>query len=177
MNLPRFTSSTATEDLENFVEELQKVFECLHGAFLSLLAKRGKGWEDEEAPGAYDEEEERAGIPEGSEARVGEDASAGNESTLTSGEVSVRAALLLSTSCHVNSTSICLISVEEDGVTSTFLVVSQGTPTRRHNSVTRTGNGRDVNFCLALMAIFYDINNPRSIRLLAMIEPRQAALG
>ncbi|WMV37884.1 hypothetical protein MTR67_031269 [Solanum verrucosum] len=30
MNLPRFTGSTVTEDPENFVEELQKVFEVMH---------------------------------------------------------------------------------------------------------------------------------------------------
>uniref|UniRef100_M1DKN5 Uncharacterized protein n=1 Tax=Solanum tuberosum TaxID=4113 RepID=M1DKN5_SOLTU len=57
---------------------------------------------DEETPKAYEEEEEGVGIPEGSEARSGEDASAGNESILTSAEVSVGAALRLSTSSRVN---------------------------------------------------------------------------
>ncbi|KAG5610152.1 hypothetical protein H5410_021433 [Solanum commersonii] len=56
-----------------------------------------------------------------SEARVDEDASAGNKSTSTSREVSVGAALLLSSSSR-----------------------SWGTPAHRHNSVFRIGKGRDV---------------------------------
>ena len=116
-------------------------------------------------------------VPDGSEAGVGEDASTGNESTLTSGEVSTGHVLLLSTSSCVNSASICRISMVGDGVTSTSLVVSRGTQARWHSSVTRTGKGRAVNFCLALMAISCEISSPRSMRLLGMIEPRQAALG
>ncbi|KAG5590319.1 hypothetical protein H5410_040833 [Solanum commersonii] len=80
-----------------------------------------------EAHGACEEEEEGAGIPEGPEVGVGEDTSAGNESTLTSKDVSVRAALLLSTSSRVNSTLICRISVEDEGMTSISFAESQGT--------------------------------------------------
>ncbi|KAG5615737.1 hypothetical protein H5410_015561 [Solanum commersonii] len=71
---------------------------CCQGIYRSLKG----GWEDEETPGACEEEEEGAGIPEGSEAGVGEGAFASNESTLTSGEVSAGASLLLSTSSRVN---------------------------------------------------------------------------
>ncbi|KAG5615293.1 hypothetical protein H5410_015117 [Solanum commersonii] len=100
-------------------------------------------------PSLYDlAREEGAGIPEGSEAGVDDDASARNESTSTSGEVFARVALLLSTSSCVNSASIRRISVEEDGVTFISLVGSRGTPARRHNSVIRTGKGRDVDLPL-----------------------------
>ncbi|KAG5599609.1 hypothetical protein H5410_030979 [Solanum commersonii] len=92
------------------------------------------GWEEEDVPGVC-EGEEGVGIPEGSEARVDKNASADNESTSTSGELSVGAALLLLTSSHVNWASICRISVEEDGVTFILLAGSRGTPARRHNSV------------------------------------------
>uniref|UniRef100_M1DIQ6 CCHC-type domain-containing protein n=1 Tax=Solanum tuberosum TaxID=4113 RepID=M1DIQ6_SOLTU len=90
--------------------------------------------------------------PEGSEAGVGEGVSAGNESTLTYGEVSIGVALLLSISSRVNSASICRISVEKDRVTSISLAGSRGTPAYRHNSMIKTGNGRDVSVCLALTA-------------------------
>jgi len=103
---------------------------------------------------------------------VDDSVSADNESTFTSGEVSVEGVLLLSSSSRVNFASIRRISVEEDGVTSLWLAGSPGTPACRHNSVIRTGNGRDVCVYLALKAISYETSSPRSIRLLAMIEPR-----
>ncbi|KAG5572259.1 hypothetical protein H5410_062025 [Solanum commersonii] len=98
-------------------------------------------------------------------------------STSTSGEVSAKAAILLSTSSRVYSASIHRMSMEEDRVISIPFVVSRGTPACWHNSVIKTGNGREVNFYLALMAISCEISSPRSMRLLDMIEPRKAALG
>jgi len=85
------------------------------------------GWEDDDVPGVY-EGEKGTDIPECSEARVDEGASAGNESISTSREVSARAVLLISTSYRVNSASIHRISVENGGVTSISLAGSQGTP-------------------------------------------------
>ncbi|KAG5631682.1 hypothetical protein H5410_003399 [Solanum commersonii] len=128
------------------------------------------GWEGEIVPGVC-EGEEGAGIPEGSKAGIDEDASASNESTSTSGEVSVGDSLLLSTSSRVNSASIRRISVEEDGMTSISLAGSWGTPTHRHNLETRTGKGRDICVYLDLIAISCETSSPRSIHLLAMIEP------
>ncbi|KAG5580359.1 hypothetical protein H5410_050986 [Solanum commersonii] len=119
--------------------------------------------EDKKAPGTYDEEEKRAGIHEGSEAGVGDGVSTGTESTLTSGEVSVGAALLLSSSSHVNSASIHRKSVEEDVVTFISLEGSQGTPVCQHNSVISTGNDRDVYVCLALKAISCETNSPSNL--------------
>jgi len=46
MNLPSFTGSTVTEDLENFVEEFQKVFEIMHivdAERVELVAYQMKG--------------------------------------------------------------------------------------------------------------------------------------
>ncbi|KAG5586518.1 hypothetical protein H5410_046952 [Solanum commersonii] len=163
----------------------------LGGLFLSILTSNDShcqginrnhvlsnpGREDGEAPGACEEEEKGTGIPEGSEAGVGEGASAGNESTLTSGEVSAGAALLLSTSSRVNSSSICQMFVDNTRMTSISLIGSQGTLTRWHNSVIKIGNGREVSLCLALMTISCELSSPRSIRLMAMIESMQAALG
>lgn len=80
-----------------------------------------------------------------------------------------------STSFHMYLASISCLSVEEDGMTLTYLVVYIGTPTHRHNS--KIGNGQEVNFCLALMAILFDVSNPRSILLLDMIQPCNASLG
>ncbi|KAG5595264.1 hypothetical protein H5410_036496 [Solanum commersonii] len=100
------------------------------------------GWEDEDIPGSCEEEEEGGGVLEGSEARVGEGASAGNELTLNSGEVSAGVAFLLSTSSHMNSASICWMSVEDEGMTSISFAGSQGTPMRRHNSVIKTENDK-----------------------------------
>uniref|UniRef100_M1DCA4 Uncharacterized protein n=1 Tax=Solanum tuberosum TaxID=4113 RepID=M1DCA4_SOLTU len=134
------------------------------------------GWEDEEAPGACEEEEEGVGIPEVSEAGVGEGASAGNESILTFGEVSSGAYLFLLTSSPVNSALIHRMSVEDEGMTSISWTGSWGTPARWPNSVIKIGNGREVSLYLALMAISYEVSSPRLIRLLDMIEPRQAAL-
>ncbi|KAG5586857.1 hypothetical protein H5410_047291 [Solanum commersonii] len=123
------------------------------------------------------EEEEGAGVLEGLEAGVGKDASAGNKSTSTFEEISTTTTLFLSASSHMYSASIRRISVEDERVTSISLVVSRGTPACRHNSVIRTGNGREVCFCLALMAISCEISSPRSMCLLDMIKPRQAAFG
>ncbi|KAG5610316.1 hypothetical protein H5410_021597 [Solanum commersonii] len=64
----------------------------------------------------------------------------------------------------------------EDMVTSILLAESHGTLARQHNSVIRTGNGRDVSVCLSLTTISCETRIPRLILLLAMIEPRQAAL-
>lgn len=86
------------------------------------------GWEDEETPGTCEDEEEGVGIPEGSKVGVNDGVSAAIESTLTSGEVSVGAILLLPSSSRVNSTSIHQISMEEDGVTFISLAWSRGTP-------------------------------------------------
>ncbi|KAG5585885.1 hypothetical protein H5410_046319 [Solanum commersonii] len=121
--------------------------------------------------GVY-EGEEGVGIPKGIKAGVDEDACAGNELTSTSQEVSIGASLLLSTSSRVNSTSICRISMKKDEVTSISLEGSRGTPICRHNSEIRIGKGRDVCVCLALIAISCETSSPRSIHLLAMIEPR-----
>ncbi|WMV14062.1 hypothetical protein MTR67_007447, partial [Solanum verrucosum] len=46
MNPPDFTGSTVTEDPENFVEELQKVFEVMHvvdAEHVELVAYQLKG--------------------------------------------------------------------------------------------------------------------------------------
>ncbi|KAG5585254.1 hypothetical protein H5410_045688 [Solanum commersonii] len=110
-------------------------------------------------------------------AGVDKDISTINESTSTFREISATAALLLSASSHVNSASIRRISVEEDGVTYISLIGSQSTLARHHNSVIRTGKGRDVCVCFALIAISWETSSPKSIRILDMIEPRQAHLG
>ncbi|KAG5631609.1 hypothetical protein H5410_003326 [Solanum commersonii] len=133
--------------------------------------------DDKEAPGACNEEEEGAGILEGSEVRVDKDVSIGNESTLTSGEVSTEAALLLSTSSRVNSASIRHMSVKDEGITTITFAGSRGTTVCQHNLVIKTRNAREVSLFLALMAISCEVSSPRSICLLAMIEPRQATLG
>ncbi|KAG5631033.1 hypothetical protein H5410_002750, partial [Solanum commersonii] len=119
-----------------------------------------RGWEEDETPGTC-EEEEGAGVPEGLEAGVGEDASAGNESPSTSREISARTALLPSASSHMYSASIRRMLVEDEGVSSISLTV--------------TGNGREVCFYLAIIAISCEISSPRSMRLLDMIELRQAS--
>ncbi|KAG5600558.1 hypothetical protein H5410_031928, partial [Solanum commersonii] len=103
-------------------------------------------WEEVEVPETC-EEVERAEVPDDQEVGVIEDASAGNESTSTSREVSVGASLLLSAS------------------------------SRRHNSMIRIGNGRKVFICLALMAISFEIRSPRSMLLHDMMDPRHAALA
>ncbi|KAG5592339.1 hypothetical protein H5410_042853 [Solanum commersonii] len=131
------------------------------------INRRLKG-EGEKAPEAYKKEEERASIPKGLKVGVGESASV----------VSARVALLLSTSSRVNSTSIRRMSVQEKGMASISFTGSRGTPACRHNSVIKIKNDRDqVSLFLALIAIFGEVSCPRSIHLLAMIEPRQAALG
>ncbi|KAG5631699.1 hypothetical protein H5410_003416 [Solanum commersonii] len=91
-------------------------------------------WEDEQALGTCEEEEEGTSIPEGLKIGVDEGFTADNDSALTCGEVYAGAALLLSSSSCVNSASIRRISVEEDGVTFISLAGSWGTPARRHNS-------------------------------------------
>lgn len=55
--------------------------------------------------------------------------------------------------------------------------MSNGTLARRYNSVIRTGNGKEVCFNLSLVAISCDVNNPKLIHLLDMIQPRKSALG
>ncbi|KAG5571698.1 hypothetical protein H5410_061464 [Solanum commersonii] len=132
-------------------------------------------WEEEDVPRVY-EGEKGEGIPEGSEVGVDKDASAGNESTSTSGEVSVGTTLLLSSLSHVNSTSICRISVEKDGVTSISLAGSRGTRARRYNLVIRTCKGRDVCVCLALIAISCETSSPRLIHLLALDRTKASRL-
>jgi len=122
------------------------------------------------------EEVEVAELPDVLEAGLGKDASEDNESTSTSGEISAGAALLPSASSHVYSALIRRMSVEEEGFTSISLATSRGTSARLHNSMTKTRNGRDVCLCLALMAISYEMNSPRSMRLLDMMYPRHAAL-
>ncbi|KAG5576114.1 hypothetical protein H5410_056248, partial [Solanum commersonii] len=116
-----------------------------------------RGWEDEEASGAWEDEEERAGIPKGAEVGVG--------------EVSVGAALLLSTSSRVNSASIHRMSMEDEGMTSISFAGSRGTPTRRHNSVIKTGNDKEICLCLALMAISYFLGWHESVVDEAKPEP------
>uniref|UniRef100_M1D8P8 Uncharacterized protein n=1 Tax=Solanum tuberosum TaxID=4113 RepID=M1D8P8_SOLTU len=59
-----------------------------------------------------------AGVPEGSEAGVGKDASVVMDSTSTSGDASTGVALLLYASSRVYSASMRRISVEDVGVTS-----------------------------------------------------------
>ncbi|KAG5590120.1 hypothetical protein H5410_040634 [Solanum commersonii] len=112
------------------------------GAFSSSASRAVQ--EDEKAPEACEEEEEGAGIPEGSEAGVSEGTSTGNKSTLTSGEVSTGASFLLSTPSSVNSGSIHRMSVKDERMTSITFVRSRGTPARWHNSVIKTENSRDV---------------------------------
>ncbi|KAG5631031.1 hypothetical protein H5410_002748 [Solanum commersonii] len=133
------------------------------------------GWEEDKAPGTY-EEEEGADVPEGSEVEVWGGAPAGSDSMLTSGKVSAGVALLLSAFSHVNLASIRRMSVEENGVTSISLAGSWGTLAHRQNSMIRTGDGNVVCICLARTAISCEISNPMSIRLLDMIDPRQATL-
>ncbi|KAG5605844.1 hypothetical protein H5410_027336 [Solanum commersonii] len=55
--------------------------------------------------------------------------------------------------------------------------IISGYPSRRHNSVIRIGNGKEVCLCLALITISYSIKTPRSMILWDMIAPRHAALG
>ncbi|KAG5576525.1 hypothetical protein H5410_056659 [Solanum commersonii] len=82
-----------------------------------------------------------AEVPDGPEAGVSEDASVGNESTSTSGEVSAGAALLPSASSWVYSISIRQMSVEKVGVTLISLIASWGNSVRRHTSLIRTRQG------------------------------------
>ncbi|KAG5631171.1 hypothetical protein H5410_002888 [Solanum commersonii] len=79
-------------------------------AFKVVTSEAFPCWEDEKTPRACEEKEEGAGISEGTKALVGEDASAGIESTLTYEKVSAGATFLLSTSSLVNSDSICQMS-------------------------------------------------------------------
>lgn len=60
---------------------------------------------------------------------------------------------------------------------SIYLVVSKGTPAWWHNSVISNGNGEQVCFCLALMAISYNVINPKSIISMDTILPRKSSLG
>ncbi|KAG5630471.1 hypothetical protein H5410_002188 [Solanum commersonii] len=72
-----------------------------------------------------------------------------------SGDVSTEATLLLSASSRVYLASIQRMSVEEEGVTSMCLVSSLGTPACRHNTVIKSGKGKEVCLLLAFMAISY----------------------
>ncbi|KAG5630208.1 hypothetical protein H5410_001925 [Solanum commersonii] len=91
--------------------------------------------------------------------------------------MSTRAALLLLASSLVYSTSMHRMSVEEDGITLKSLASSRGTPARQHNSMIRIGNGKEVCFCLVVMAISCSIKSPRSMLFRDMIAPRHAILG
>lgn len=52
-----------------------------------------------------------------------------------------------------------------------------GTLLRLHSSVKNLGNNREVCLCFALIAIYYDVSNPRSLPLMWMIHLRQDTLG
>lgn len=105
----------------------------------------------------------------GLEAGVGMDVSICNDSTSISGEESNGDALLLLAFSWVFSASMSQMSDEEDGMTLKSLVVSIGTSACLHNYVKRTENGREVSFCLALMAISCDVTSRRSMFLLYKI--------
>lgn len=128
------------------------------------------GWEVVEAPRIWEKVE--AVVPEGPEARVGNDASSSIISTSTSRDVSTRAALFLSSFSRVYSTYICQMSMEDMGVTSMYLFSSQGTPTRWHSFVFRTEKERDIWRFLAPIDISCPIISPKLSRLLALIDPR-----
>ncbi|KAG5606291.1 hypothetical protein H5410_027783 [Solanum commersonii] len=127
-------------------------------------------------PGAY-KEEERIEVPEDSDVGVGKDASIGIELTSTFGDVSTRAILFLSASSLVYSASMHRMPVEEDRVTSNSLATSRGTPACLHSSLISTGKGKEICFCLALIAISCSMIRLKLSRLFDKIEPKQAAFA
>ena len=116
------------------------------------------------------------GVPVSLKVGVGKDVSVGIDLTSTSGDVSIRVDLILSTSSCVYSTSMCQISLE-DVVWPQCLSSQRGTPARRHSYVISTGNGRDVWICMDLMVISYSIISHKLSLFLAMMHLRQAAFG
>lgn len=62
-------------------------------------------------------------------------------------------------------------------MTSISPVVSVGTPERWHNSITKNLKGREVHFCLDLMAISYEVNIPRLIYFVYMINTNMLSYG
>ncbi|KAG5631459.1 hypothetical protein H5410_003176 [Solanum commersonii] len=136
-----FNSSTAALSLCPFLVEVGGISEVSR-ASKSSAASNNEVKSEEDVVGAC-EEVVGVEVPEGPKAGVGEGASIGIESTSTSGDVSTRASLLLSTSSLVYSASMHWMSVEKDGVTSKSLASSRGTLARRHNSVIRIANGKE----------------------------------
>ncbi|KAG5584755.1 hypothetical protein H5410_045189, partial [Solanum commersonii] len=96
-----------------------------------------RDWEKVEEPGSWEGVE--VNVPEGPEAGVGKTAYTGRESTSTSEDMSIGAALFLSTLSRAYSASMRRMSVKDMGVTSTSLFSSKVTLARRHNSVKSTG--------------------------------------
>ncbi|KAG5620194.1 hypothetical protein H5410_005412 [Solanum commersonii] len=115
------------------------------------------------------------GVPEGPVAGVSNTTSVGNVSISTFEDVYIEAAFLHSSSSFWYTVSIRRMSVEEVRVTFTSIFSSHRTRARLYNSVINTGRGRDVWYCLALMAISYLMIAPKLRPFPIIIDPRQAS--
>lgn len=83
-------------------------------------------------------------VAKDSEVGIGKECSTGIELTSTFRDVSAVASLLRPTSFGVYLVLVLQILVDKDEVISIFLKSSWGTPTRRHNSMIRIENGKEV---------------------------------
>lgn len=92
------------------------------------------------------------------------------------GEVSLAFPLTLSFSSFLNSTSIILISVEDNEVILISISQTKGTPTLLHKAVINLGNEREVYYCLSLIKFFRAAINPRFNYLWSIIHPTSATL-